>query len=77
MESLFSVHAQNISGSILSSELQVTNEFLPQSNLNLARGLVCVFYPIILLNMSEGLIVEKPFQVLLMCSSIDHGDLAT
>lgn len=33
--------------------------------------------PLILLNMSEGLIAEKPFQVLLMCSSIDHGDLAT
>lgn len=28
-------------------------------------------------NMSEGLIAEKPFQVLLMCPSIDHGDLAT
>lgn len=32
---------------------------------------------IILLNMSERLIAEKPFQVLLMCLSIDHGDLAT
>lgn len=36
------------------------------------------FFPaIILLNMSEGLIAEKPFQVLLMCLSIDDGDLAT
>lgn len=41
------------------------------------RGLGCFFPSIILLNMSEGLIGRKPFQVLLMQLSIDHGDLAT
>lgn len=41
------------------------------------RGCSCFFPSIILLNMSGGLIGRKPFQVLLMQLSIDHGDLAT